>query len=148
MENKAMELLRTILDCGEMEMINLEYVQYDWDDVLKQIDWPAPGLDFNDVMRGVIALGVIDMCEAIRERRNELEMLFDCDGDDEAEYIEEKQELEALGKLNPDTDIECSCNGCCIDVWFKQNESIYRKWLQDEINEFEENTGFDISEGV
>ena len=38
--NKANELLREMLSCGNMELEYLEDVGYDWNDVLAQLDWP------------------------------------------------------------------------------------------------------------
>lgn len=49
----AESLLCGILSCGTADLEMLDDVEFNWGDVLDQIDWPQYGLDFNDIMRGV-----------------------------------------------------------------------------------------------
>lgn len=36
------------------------------------------------------------------------------------------------------------CNCLDTSIWFRDNEEIYRKYLEDEISDIEENMGFEF----
>ena len=137
---KRDELLRALLKCGSMDLSLLDDVKYDWADVLEQLDrWLLEELDFNNLMRGVVSVGIIALRDKIDERVEELEAQDEINDD-------EKAELEALKTLDPDQDIEGYFN--CLDthVQFANNASVYQQYLSDAIDAFENGVGiaFDI----
>ena len=58
--------------------------------------------------------------------------------------VPEEEELAALKLLNPNEDITAYFN--CLDtyVYFRKNGEIYRRYLEYELNNFYDNTGFEI----
>ena len=132
----AESLLCEILSCGVDDLEMLDGFSLDWGEVLDQIDWPQCVLGFNDIMRGVFACGIIRIKDEIYYR------IYDLANDrhDEAE----EEELAALKLLNPEEDITAYFN--CLDthVYFRQNEEIYRRYLEYELNNFYDDTGFEI----
>lgn len=132
----AESFLCEILSCGTADLEMLDDIEFNWDEVLYQIDWPQYGLDFNDIMRGVFACGIIRIENEINCRICDLER--NCSGE------EEEEELVALKLLNPNEDITAYFN--CLDthVYLRENEEIYRRYLEYELNNFYNNTGFEI----
>ncbi len=108
------------------------------------MDWPREGLDFNDVLRAAVSVGIIDIKEAISERTFLLEATQGIHGKLEPE---EAEELEALRDLHPDDDIEGDFNFLATHVWFKNNGPVYRRYLPDAVDEFEDNVGFFLTGG-
>ena len=134
------ELLRALLNCGYMDLSLLDNVKYSWSDVLEQLDgWLLEELSLNNLMRAVVSVGIIELWEKIDKRVEELEAQAEINDD-------EKVERAALKTLDPDQDIEGYFN--CLDthVYFANNASVYRQYLSDAIDAFENNTGlvFDI----
>lgn len=132
----AESLLCEILSCGTADLEMLDDVEFNWGEVLDQIDWPQYCLGFNDIMRGVFACGIIRIENEINCRICDLER--NCSGE------EEEEELAALKILNPNKDITAYFN--CLDthVYFRKNGEIYRRYLEYELNNFYDNTGFEI----
>lgn len=133
-------MLCEMLSCGSMDLEMLDKVGYDWSEVLEQADWPQKGLGFNDIMRAVVGLGIIQIREAVDDRISELEGYESGDalGDGEEE------ELEVLRKLDPDDDIRSFHNRLDTHVWFEENSDIYRQYLSEALDEFANNTGLEI----
>lgn len=125
-----------ILSCGADDLEMLDGFSLDWGEVLDQIDWPQYGLGFNDIMRGVFACGIIRI-------ENEIDCHI-CDLERSCSGEEEEEELAALKLLNPNEDITAYFN--CLDthVYFRKNGEIYRRYLEYELNNFYDNTGFEI----
>lgn len=132
----AESLLCEILSCGVDNLEMLDGFSLDWGEVLDQIDWPQYGLGFNDIMRGVFACGIIRIENEIDCHIRDLER--SCSSE------EEEEELAALKLLNPNEDITAYFN--CLDtyVYFRQNGEIYRRYAEYELNNFYDNTGFEI----
>ena len=137
-------LLCEMLSCGTLDLELLDRVGYDWDEVLEQLDWPdGEGFNFNRLMRAIVDVGIIHIKQAVEDRICELEAV-----ENERELDEdEAEEMEALRRLDPDQDIECFFN--CLDthVWFRQNGSIYRRYLSSALDSFEDNVGFFLTGG-
>lgn len=125
-----------ILSCGADDLEMLDGFSLDWGEVLDQIDWPQYGLGFNDIMRGVFACGIIRI-------ENEIDCHI-CDLERSCSGEEEEEELAALKLLNPNEDITAYFN--CLDthVYFRKNGEIYRRYLEYELNNFYDDTGFEI----
>lgn len=52
--------------------------------------------------------------------------------------------IDELECCDPEEDVEWFCNCLDTSIWFKDNEEIYRKYLEDEISDIEENMGFEF----
>lgn len=137
-------LLCEMLSCGTLDLELLDRVGYDWDEVLEQLDWPdGEGFNFNRLLRAVVDVGIIHLRQAVDDRLCELE------GTETGRELDEDEmeEVEALHHLDPDQDIEGFYN--CLDthVWFRQNSSIYRRYLSSALDSFEDNVGFFLTGG-
>lgn len=137
-------LLCEMLSCGTLDLELLDRVGYDWDEVLEQLDWPdGEGFTFNRLLRAVVDVGIIHLRQAVDDRLCELEGIETGRELDE----DEMEEVEALHHLDPDQDIEGFYN--CLDthIWFRQNSSIYRRYLSSALDSFEDNVGFFLTGG-
>lgn len=126
----AENFLTAILGCGADDLSMLENVGYSWEDVLSQMDFPDR-YKFNDVIRTVTDLGIIDIKGWIEARLQEPDISDD--------------ERTALKSLNPDTDIEMYCNYLSTYVSFKERASVYRKYCRDALEHFRDMTGLAIN---
>lgn len=134
------DLLMTLLGCGSMDLAMLDDVRYDFDEIIDQLDGePIQDVGLNGLMRAVMDVGIIHIREAVEERIQELE---DQGGLDDFEV----EELEALRKLTPDDDIRSFHNYLDTHIWFETNGGIYRQYLSEALDEFTDNTGFEISQ--
>lgn len=137
-------LLLTLLGCGTADLEMLDDVHYDFDEVIDQLDgMPIQEAGFNGLMRAVVSVGIIHIREAVDDRICELEAIpneRELDGDEE-------HELAALRALDPDDDIRSYHNCLDTSAWFEQNGEIYREYLGDAIDSFEENTGICLTGG-
>lgn len=140
----AQSLLCEMLSCGSADLEILDRIGYGWDEILDQMDWPREGLDFNDVLRAAVSVGIINIKEAISERTFLLEAT---QGIHEKLEPEEAEELEALRDLHPDDDIEGDFNFLATHVWFKSNGPAYRRYLPEAVDNFEDNVGFFLTGG-
>lgn len=141
MNNKE-KLLLTMLSCGTGDLAMLDDVQYDWREVLDQMDWPDDGnFNFNSLMRAVVDVGIIHIKETVENRICELKAASSEQKLDE----DEKKELASLQVINPDKDIKSYHNWLDTNVWIQNNEEIYGKYLQDALDAFTDNTGLLLS---
>lgn len=137
-------LLLTLLGCGTADLEMLDDVHYDFDEVIDQLDgMPIQEAGFNGLMRAVVSVGIIHIREAVDDRICELEAI-----PNERELDEdEEHELAALRALDPDDDIRSYHNCLDTSAWFERNGEIYREYLGDAIDSFEENTGICLTGG-
>ena len=140
----AQSLLCDMLSCGSMDLEMLDRIGYGWDEILGQMDWPCDGLDFNDVLRGAVSVGIINLKEAVDEKILALEAEENINGMLEPE---EAKELETLRLLKPDDDINGDFNFLATHIWFKNNGPLYRRYLPEVLDEFEDNVGFFLTGG-
>ena len=140
----AQSLLCEMLSCGSMDLDMLDFIGYGWDEILDQMDWPREGLDFNDVLSAAVSVGIINLKEAVDEKILVLEAAENIHG---MLGPEETEKLEALRRLKPDDDIEGDFNFLATHVWFKNNGPVYRRYLPDAVDEFEDNVGFLLTGG-
>ena len=140
----AQSLLCEMLSCGEADLNILDRIGYGWDEILDQMDWPREGLDFNDVLRAAVSVGIINLKEAVDEKILVLEAAENIRGMLE---LEEAEELEALRRLKPDDDIEGDFNFLATHVWLKNSGPVYRRYLSEALDSFEDNMGFFLTGG-
>ena len=120
--------LTCVLECGKDDLSLLENVLYAWEDVLEQMDFPDQW-KFNDVIRAVIALGIIEIKEWLDSRLQE-----------NISY----EERNALMKIDPEEDICIYCNYRDSNVYFCNNSDLYHKYCQPALDYFAANTGFKL----
>lgn len=136
----AEALFCQMFSCGSADLELLDDVEYDWDDVLDQMDFPYQGMDFNDLLRAIFNVGFIAIREAVRECIDELEV-----GEKHGWLNEEAQiELRELRRLDPDNDFYAYCN--CLDthVYCSNHGGLYQQYMQHALDSFERNTGWGI----
>lgn len=138
------DLLMTVLRCGTLDLEMLESVRYDFGEIIGQLDGlPLQEAGFNGLMRAVVDVGIIHIRDAVDDRRRELEVM-----QTERELDEdEAEEYRLLGSLDPDKDIRSYHNCLETNAWFENNGKIYRTYLSDAIDSFEENTGIPLTGG-
>lgn len=143
MTTGTQRLLCEMLSCGTADLETLDCIGYGWGDILSQLDdIPIQEVGFNGLMRAVVDYGIVQIKEAIDLRICELEAI-----PNERELdTDEEHELAALSVLNPDEDIRGYYNFLDTHVWFEHNGSVYRVYMQEAIDDFEDNTGFSFSE--
>lgn len=144
MANEKDNLLRAVLGCGTDDLEMLEDVHCDFYDVIEQLDGrPLQEVGFNGLMRAVVDVGIIHIRDAVDDRRRELEAI-----QTERELDEdEAEEYRLLGSLDPDKDIRSYHNCLETNAWFENNGKIYRTYLSDAIDSFEESTGLPLTGG-
>lgn len=136
-------LLVALLNCGTRYLKMIDNVGYDWANILvynmAQRDRDTP-VSLNTLLDYVVDYGLAKLQTVISDRICELEAIpNERELDDE-----EDEELRSLCVLNPDDDIGRCFN--CLDthIWFANNGDIYQKYLADELDLFEDGTGFCI----
>lgn len=136
-------LLTALLECGTLDLGVLDRVGYDWCDVLDRVEGFGVGIEklgFNGLMRLVVDMGIEDLATAIGDRICELEAITN-----ERELDEdEAEELEMLRRLDPEEDVNAYFNFLDTHAYLQRNQDIYRDYAQDEVREFEENTGLNM----
>ena len=143
MRTTAEDIACAVLGCGTYDLAMLDDVQYDVTEIILGLMTDNYGeFNINDVMREVFHMGVVDIENAIDQRLDEIGRLG---GDDEPDEI--KEERAALLALCPVDDIESFHNFIDTHVWItpEHHAQDYRRYLGDALDEFAENTGFEIS---
>lgn len=135
------DLLMTLLGCGSLDLDMLDDVKYNFDDIIDQLDGVSiQNVGFDGLMRAVVDVGIIHIKEALKSRLGEL--WWNRDNDNLSD--EEAKELKALEQIDPDNDIRSYHNCLDTNVWFEHNGSVYRAYLSEAVDSFEENTGLCI----
>lgn len=139
--NAKENLLLALLGCGTLDLDMLDDVKYDFYDIIDQLDGqPIQEAGFNGLMRAVVDVGIIHIKEALEDRLRELRWNRDNDNLSDRET----EELNALEQIDPDDDIRSYHNCLDTNVWFERNGAVYRTYLSEAVDSFEENTGLCI----
>ena len=139
MGNFKDDLLTELLDCGYADLTVLEDCEYDFCDVIEYCKDAGMSLNLNSLAWSMFQIGIADIRRAVEDRLDELEIKDELNE-------EEQEELDALKELDPDEDIESFHNWLDTSVWFSKNGEVYRKYVNEAIDEFAENTGYSISD--
>lgn len=140
-------LLREFLNCGSLDLSVLEGIEYDLCEIVEELRANGINPTLNAITAEVFYKGQLELEEAvdaaITDRKNAQEET-DISHEGIAEYYRLQGEIEELETLNPDRDMRWYCN--CLDTscWLEWNESIYRKYLADEIRNIEDRMGFEF----
>lgn len=143
MQNPRTKFLLELLQCGEEDLSVLDNVQYPFAEIIEQLeDQPLQTVGLDGLIRAVVDVGIIHLKDAVEDRITELHEMQDLG----LASNKEAREMKHLEALNPDEDIQVDPNAEATTVWFTAHGSIYRRYLQEVIDSFENNTGFSIRE--
>lgn len=137
-------LLTAILDCGYGDLYLMDDCRYDIGEIVEECIDVFGGLKINDLVRIMFDHGVSDIEYAINERLDELNYKADTEGElDEAEQIEH----DALETLEPREGFRSYHNFMDTHIWIDAKEKVptYAKYMQEALDQFYENTGFEIT---
>lgn len=134
MDNKDY-ILACVLDCGIADISIIEDCKYDWNEIVEDTKTNYGNVNLGNIFFTIMNFGQGDLANKISERIEELE-------GQEERGVEESEELESLKKLDVYEDIETFFNYLDTHVYIIKNEEIYRKYLEEALDDFEENTGF------
>ena len=127
-------LLFVLLDCGSLDISILDDVGYDLGDIAVELQEEGVKVTLNNITDAIFRKGQDELKDALEEKISELE--------DENEELQEQ--IDELECCDPEEDVEWFCNCLDTSIWFRDNEEIYRKYLEDEISDIEENMGFEF----
>ena len=136
-------LLSAILNCGTADLSILDGVEYDWGDIVDEAREEYGEITLDSLFSTVIDFGISDLNLRIDEKIDELKYkIMDTEDDEKIERFENIIQL--LKKVEPQDDFDIYFNYLDTHVCISKNIDIYLNYLGDEIEEFENNTGFDL----
>ena len=128
------EVLCHLLDCQIGDLEALDDINYDLSDILDNINFQTRGkVTINDIIAEVFYQATSDLEEAVRDRIEELKQADELSA-------EEEEELAAISKLEPDSDVDYFINFTDSDIYL-DNYDIYTKYFEDDMNIIEDNMG-------
>lgn len=135
------DFLMTLLGCGQLDLKLIDDVEYDWCDVLEQVDFSCLGeRKLSAIMRAVFDLGKDRLNEAIGKRIDYLEDTKETYGISE----EQETELEELKELDPYEDLEEYHNYIDTHITCVNHKAVYEVYLSEELADFADGTGFEV----
>lgn len=136
-------LLSAILNCGTSDLSILDGVEYDWGDIVDEAREEYGEITLDSLFNTVIDFGISDLNLRIDEKIDELKYkIMNTEDDGKIERLENIIQL--LKKVEPQDDFGIYFNYLDTHVCISKNIDIYLNYLGDEIEEFENNTGFDL----
>jgi len=136
-------LLSAILNCGTADLSILDGVEYDWGDIVDEAREEYGEITLDSLFSTVIDFGISDLNLRIDEKIDELKYkIMNTEDDEKIERLENIIQL--LKKVEPQDDFDIYFNYLDTHVCISKNIDIYLNYLGDEIEEFENNTGFDL----
>lgn len=134
-------LLCSLLDCGTADLSLLDDVDVDIGEIIDECRDECGDTNINTVMWVIFQKGFGQIQNAIEARIQVLEeYVEDGSADDE-----DREELEQLRELDPYEDFDSYHNYLDTNVWAQKHGEIYRQYLGDALEAFEEITGFYIT---
>lgn len=134
-------VLSCLLDCGTADLSLLDDVDVDIYQVIEECKEEIGSTNINEVMWVIFQKGFAEIQNAIEARIQDLEeYVEDGSADDE-----DREELEQLRELDPYNDFDSYHNYLDTHVWAQQHGEIYRQYLGDALETFEQITGFSIT---
>lgn len=142
MMTTAESWLTAILYCGSLDIRLLDDCTLACEDVLERAHEWTDSPNINDLVKAMFELALLNLKEAVEQRTEELEGYYGCrDIDDD-----DLQELEAIRDLDVDEDISSFHNFLDTHIWFEKNAETYKKYFEPALDQFYEETGFEITE--
>lgn len=145
MNNNIELLLSEILDCGIGDLCILEGCNYNWSDIVNHCkeNYGESSVTLENLFYSIIDFGMMDLVSEIEEKIDEIKKkIYETNDEDEIDKLESV--LEELRIISPQDDIGFYFNYLDNNVYFNNNEEIYTRYLKDEIDNFENNTGFSL----
>lgn len=133
-------LLMAILECGTLDLSVLNGIEYDFYEIVKDLNANGIKLTLNNITNEIFLMGLSDIHKALDEEIKYCEQMVESEIDTE-KY---RKELVELLTLEPDEDIEWYCNCLDTSIWYNKNADIYEKYLGKQISDIEDNMGFEI----
>ena len=131
-------LLSSVLGCGYLDIQILEGVEYDWDDIIESLNDNGIEINVNTLMSEAFEVGKTEISSYILDRLEELEQ-------QEEKSEEEEEEYNKLLELDVYEDIESFHNYIDTSIYFVKNGEAYEEYLKEQLDHFEEMTGFRIN---
>lgn len=130
-------LLCDLLDCGYADIGIIEDCEYDFDEIIEECKENFGDISLAGLVDTIMCRGLCDIQNSINDRIAELEKK-------KKPLSKSKQrELDALKSISPFDDTERYFNYLDTHIWLSsENEDLWKKYLVNEVDEFEENTGF------
>ncbi len=141
------EILMVLLECGSLDLHILKDVGYDLGEIVEDLQAEGIKPTLNVITGEIFRKGQSELVDAVNDaikERKEQQLESDDTDEGEAEYDRLQEEVDELGCLNPEEDMDWYCN--CLDTscWFGNNEEIYRKYIPEAISNIENNMGFEF----
>lgn len=145
-------LLCALLSCNPEDLKILQNVRnirhdwYEWDEIVYWTSNPEEKeekIDFNSLMQTIVGVSNADLWSEINMQID----ILKCKSEVQELNNDEKTKLGALQTLDPRRDICGDFDYSNTHIKFVRNSSIYRKYLSDAINDFENNVGMKIADG-
>lgn len=151
-------ILTVILNCGYIDLRILEDIEYDLDDIIKELV-DNNELSFNNILRNVFMQGVSELEECLCTNKEEIlntienniveieKEIILYDDTSFNDYREKYQNLIKYkymlknDKLKPTKQWDCYTNYLDTTVYLKHLE-FYKTWLETELNNIENMIGF------
>jgi hypothetical protein len=138
MDNEQMKyLLCALLGCGTSDLSLIGDTTLGWSDIIDRAKGREEEISLGSMFNAIVDLGKNNLKVSIDMRISDLQ------GEDQLTE-EETAELDSLEKLNVEQDISTYFNFLDTHVNFINNEEVYRKYLSDQIDTFEDETGFNL----
>lgn len=135
-EDKMVDLLCVVLDCGYADLNMALDSNYDFDDIWEYAKEFAEKPSINDLIYSILSMGLNDIANYIHENKD---VISDSLSDEEREVFESLT-------FEPHEDIELFVN--CIDshAWFlRDNQELYEKYFPEAIKHFEKMTDISLT---
>lgn len=137
-------LLFVLLDCGSLDISILDDVGYDLGDIAVELQEEGVKVTLNNITDAIFRKGQKELEDALENKISELEDERDDCEEDSEEYDELQEQIDELESCDPEEDVIWFCNCLDTSINFAENEDIYRKYLEDEISDIEDNMGFEF----
>ena len=134
-------VLCALLDCGTADLSLLDDVDVDICQVIEESKFEFGDTNINTVMRVIFQEGFGQIQNALEKRIRELDDYIEEGSADD----EDREELEQLRELDPYEDFVSYHNYLDTHVWAQKHGEIYRQYLGQALEAFEEITGFYIT---
>lgn len=136
------ELLSVLLNCGTEDIKMLEGCNLSWEDIKNDCLLNRGEITLNNLLQSMFNIALDELKEEINRRVDLLESFAD---EDPCSFDENMQtELNSLKELEPFMDIETVCDFGDTAVRFIKYEDVYREYISGALDDFEDQTGFEI----
>lgn len=126
-------LIMAILDCGSADLSIIDNVEYDFYEIVEHFKEEGIPLSLENIVIEIFLMGIDDLKIAIKNKLEELR-----------ESGKSKKIIKKIEELNPDRDVTWYFNYLDTHIYLDDCEGTYRKYFSKEIDEIEDNMGFEF----